>query len=76
MAKKRDNRKKEEIKELEVTNCDLQKDVLEGVVTNCNHPEEVIANCDHLDKQENDLSQHDIEKLIITVRGDQVPCLK
>ena len=39
------------------------------MVTKCNHPEEVIANCDHL---ENDLGQHDIEKLIITVRGDQV----
>ena len=39
------------------------------VVAKCNHPEEVIANCDHL---ENDLGQHDIEKLIITVRGEQV----
>ena len=38
-------------------------------VAKCNHPEEVIANCDHL---ENDLGQHDIEKLIITVRGEQV----
>ena len=69
MAKKIDNKSKEEIKELEVTNCDLQKDAPVEVVAKCNHPEEVIANCDHL---ENDLGQHDIEKLIITVRGDQV----
>ena len=69
MAKKIDNKSKEEIKELEVTNCDLQKDAPVEVVAKCNHPEEVIANCDHL---ENDLGQHDIEKLIITVRGEQV----
>ncbi len=48
MAKKKDNKNKEEIKEFEVTNCDLKKDVIEKVVTKCNHPEEVIANCDHL----------------------------
>ena len=69
MAKKIDNKSKEEIKELEVTNCDLQKDAPVDVVAKCNHPDEVIANCDHL---ENDLGQHDIEKLIITVRGEQV----
>ena len=69
MAKKIDNKSKEEIKELEVTNCDLQKDAPVEVVAKCNHPDEVIANCDHL---ENDLGQHDIEKLIITVRGEQV----
>lgn len=69
MAKKKDNKNKEEIKEFEVTNCDLQKDAPVEVVAKCNHPEEVIANCDHL---ENDLGQHDIEKLIITVRGEQV----
>ena len=54
---------------MEVTNCDLQKDAPVEVVAKCNHPDEVIANCDHL---ENDLGQHDIEKLIITVRGEQV----
>ena len=59
MAKKKDNKNKEEIKEFEVTNCDIKKDA----------PVEVVANCDHL---ENDLGQHDIEKLIITVRGEQV----
>ena len=69
MAKKIDNKSKEEIKELEVTNCDLQKDAPVEVVAKCNHPDEVVANCDHL---ENDLGQHDIEKLIITVRGEQV----
>ena len=48
MAKKKDNKNKEEIKEFEVTNCDLQKDAPVEVVAKCNHPEEVIANCDHL----------------------------
>lgn len=48
---------KKEMKEL-VTNCDLSK--------------EVVANCDHLEKDKPSLSQHDIEKLIITVRGEQV----
>ena len=31
-----------------------------------------VANCDHLEKGEISLNQHDIEKLIITVRGEQV----
>ena len=48
MAKKKDYKNKEEIKEFEVTNCDLQKDAPVEVVAKCNHPEEVIANCDHL----------------------------
>ena len=34
--------------------------------------EEVVAICDHPDKDEITLSQHEIEKLIITVRGEQV----
>ena len=33
---------------------------------------EPVANCDHLEKGEISLNQHDIEKLIITVRGEQV----
>ena len=33
---------------------------------------EVVANCDHLEKDEVTLSQYDIEKLILTVRGEQV----
>ena len=42
------------------------------LVANCDHLEEVNANCDHPEKSEVALSQHDIEKLIITVRGEQV----
>ncbi len=71
MAKKIDNRKKEEL----IANCDN----LEPVTNSClgkrpigpsgDQSVEVVANCDHL---ENDLSQHDIEKLIITIRGEQV----
>ncbi len=41
-------------------------------VENCVHPVEVVANCDHQEKEKVALSQHDIEKLIITVRGEQV----
>ena len=33
---------------------------------------EVVTNCDHLENGELTLSQHDIEKLIIIVRGKQV----
>ena len=40
------------------------------VVAICDHPEEVIANCEN--PQENSLSQYDIEKLIVSVRGEQV----
>ena len=42
------------------------------LVTKCDHPIEVVANCNHIEKGEVSLSQHDIEKLIITVRGEQV----
>ena len=50
------------------------------VVTKCNHPEEPITNCDQSieviancdNPQETTLSQYDIEKLIVTVRGEQV----
>ncbi len=41
-----------------------------NVVANCDHLHEVVANCDH--PQETALSQYDIEKLIVTVRGEQV----
>ena len=41
-------------------------------VAKCDHLDEVVANRDHLEKGEVALSQHDIEKLIITVRGEQV----
>lgn len=56
MAKKQEH-KKGEIKE-PVANCDQFK--------------EVVTNCDHLEKSKDNLSQHDIEELIITVRGEQV----
>ena len=49
-----------------VANCDNPNEV----VANCNNPDEVIANCEN--PQENSLSQYDIEKLIVTVRGEQV----
>ena len=39
----------------------------EEVVAKCDQPEEVITNCDN--PQETTLSQYDIEKLIVTVRG-------
>ncbi len=50
------------------------------VVANCDHPEEVIANCENQqlevanceNPQEKSLSQYDIEKLIVSVRGEQV----
>lgn len=41
-------------------------------VTKCDQSGEVIANCDNLGNGEITLSQHDIEKLIVTVRGEQV----
>ena len=44
----------------------------EAVKPSDNHIEKVDANCNHPDKGELTLSQHDIEKLIITVRGEQV----
>ena len=49
----------------------VNEDVHEPV-TNCDQSEEVVANCDHLENGDITLSQHDIEKLIITVRGEQV----
>ena len=40
------------------------------VVANCNNPDKVIANCEN--PQEATLCQYDIEKLIVTVRDEQV----
>ena len=51
-----------------VANCDQSLEP----VANCDHLDEVDANCDHPEKGEVVLSQHDIEKLIFTVRGEQV----
>lgn len=64
MAKKK---KKEDNSEL-VTKRDQSMEV----VAICDHLEDVDEYCDHPEKGEVALSQHDIEKLIITVRGEQV----
>ena len=48
------------------------KDKKSKLVANCDQSKEVNANCDHPERGEVALSQHDIEKLIITVRGEQV----
>ena len=42
------------------------------VIANCDNPKEVVTNCDQPNEGEIILSQHDIEKLIVTVRGEQV----
>ena len=64
MAKKIENKNKEEINELEVTNRDLQKDAPVEVVAICDHPDEVIANYDR--------KNINIESLIRTIRGQKV----
>ena len=64
MAKK--SKKKEDEPKKVVAKCDTPNEV----VANCDNPEEVIANCEN--PQETSLSQYDIEKLIVTVRGEQV----
>ena len=46
------------------------EDETKKVVANCNNPDEVVANIEN--PQETSLSQYDIEKLIVTVRGEQV----
>lgn len=47
-------------------------DEVPSVGINCDTSSKVVANCDNLDNGEVALSQHDIEQLIITVRGEQV----
>ena len=64
MAKK--SKKKEDEAKKVVAKCDNPNEV----ITNCNNPDEVIAKCEN--PQETALSQFDIEKLIVTVRGEQV----
>ena len=64
MAKK--SKKKEDEAKKVVAKCDNPNEV----ITNCNNPDEVIAKCEN--PQETALSQYDIEKLIVTVRGEQV----
>ena len=74
MAKK--SKKKEDVTKKVVAKCDNPNEV----VANCNNPDEVIANSflesdqrsSGENPQETALSQYDIEKLIVTVRGEQV----
>ena len=47
-------------------------DEVPSVGINCDTSSKVVADCDNLDNGEVALSQHDIEQLIITVRGEQV----
>lgn len=47
-------------------------DEVPSVGINCDTSSKVDANCDNLDNGKVALSQHDIEQLIITVRGEQV----
>ncbi|MDD6185418.1 MAG: ORF6N domain-containing protein, partial [Bacteroidales bacterium] len=42
------------------------------LVANCDWSLDVVANCDHIEKEENNISQSEIEKLILTIRGEQV----
>lgn len=42
------------------------------LVAKCDHPDEVVTNCDNLVVNEDTFSQSDIEKMIITIRGMQV----
>jgi hypothetical protein len=66
MAKKRFN-KKDDIME-PVINCDRSIEV----AANCDQLVEVDANCDHPDNGDIILSQYDIERLILAIRGKQV----
>ena len=50
----------------------LKKKEDKEVIANCDNPKEVVTNCDQPNEGEITLSQQDIEKLIITVRGKQV----
>ena len=50
----------------------IKKEKSKEPVANCDQSKELVINSDHPEKGEVALSQHDIEKLIITVRGEQV----
>ena len=41
-------------------------------VAKCDQSSEVVTNCDHLEKNHADLTQHEIEKRILIIRGEQV----
>lgn len=58
----------EEHKSEPVTNCDQSQEP----VAKCDQLVKVDANGNHLDSGDIVLSQYDIEKLIITIRGKQV----
>ena len=49
------------------SNTDNQEPVI-----NCDQSLEVVANCDHLEKSDTDLTQYEIEKFIHIIRGEQV----
>lgn len=49
-----------------MANMKKKKEEKPEVVANCDNPKEVDANCDHLENGELTLSQHDIEKLIMS----------
>ena len=64
MAKKTTKDKTQEV----VANCNQ----FEKVVANCDRFEEHITNCDNFENSEQLLNMHDIENLIVTIRGKQV----
>ena len=64
MAKKTTKDKTQEV----VANCNQ----FEKVVANCDRFEELITNCDDFENSGQLLSVHDIENLIVTIRGRQV----
>ena len=66
MAKKKNKNEQQTIEP--VTNCDQFPEV----VANCDHLTEVVTNCDNLEMTETNVNQYEIEKLIITIRDEQV----
>ena len=55
-----------------MTNNNSQKSGMTRVNKDVHNPNEVVTDCDNYQKNEITLSQHEIEKLIITIRGEQV----
>lgn len=48
------------------------KDDVQKLVANCDQLEKAIANCDNFENREQIVGVHDIENLIVTIRGKQV----
>ena len=48
------------------------KDKTQEVVANCDRFEKAVTKCDNLENTESVITQTEIEKLIITIRGEQV----